>query len=1774
MKKIILILFISILTGFKLLAQIQVDNTQTAEWYVKNILLGGGVTVSNVTFQGDLAQIGSFANGITTNIGLNNGLVLATGGISEVIGPNLASGKSISVINSIHSEPDIASMVTSSINDPAILEFDFIPKGDSLEFEYVFGSEEYPEFVNSSYNDVFGFFLSGPGINGTFLNNAQNIALIPGTTNFVSINNLNDKTNSQFYIDNTSGLTIEYDGFTTVLKAKAKIQPCQTYHIKLVIADLGDQAWDSGVFLKAGSFSSHGTGVSTKYSAKSGLEAAIEGCSDATIEFDAGYNVLQDTIISYSIGGIPQNGVDYQTLTGSLSILKGQKTGIIKIVAIEDSIPEPIENVDITFNIFDVCLGASTTTISIPITDAPLIKIPKNPFDCKATSITPNVIGNGKYQWYTDNVGGLLLGSSIASNSTINPIDLADITDVTGVSPNRIYKIWVEERDDKSFVIRKDKTKFSFSTAVYKDANLVENVLNFNVLSGFIFDGLDVSYRCLSSSGTLTIHIYDANGIDVGSNTVTVSNTTSSILSFTGLNISLPTGNNYSVGFTGTDVEILWASTGTTSAYPYDFKYYNQKMISILGPQSTIKSSYPYSSPYLFNWNVRKSFMKDNLCDRVPVLITETCKACEKPLSLSISQGQQVSICENDSLKLNVVYTLGKSQNGGYYYSWYKSGVLLSNDQQYNSLTVNKTTGSGNYSIRIEDGNVGNSSCYLDTAIIVTVNALPTITAQSQTICFGESTKLVGSGANSYVWSGGITDNTNFSPTITTTYQVTGTDGNSCKNTANANVTVNALPTITVQLPTICYGESTKLVGQGASTYVWSGGITDNVSFSPSSTTTYIVTGTDGNNCSNTTSAKVTVNALPSVTVISPTICIGESIKLKGKGASTYIWDGGINDNVSFNPITTTTYIVTGTDGNNCSNTASSTVTVNALPTITAQSQTICFGESIKLVGSGANTYVWSGGITNNTNFSPTTTTTFQVTGTDGNSCKNTANASVTVNALPTISVQLPTICYGESTKLIGQGASTYVWSGGITDNVSFSPSATTTYIVTGTDGNNCSNTASSTVTVNALPTITAQSQTICFGESTKLVGSGANSYVWSGGITDNTNFSPATTTTYQVTGTDGNSCKNTANASVTVNALPTISVQLPTICYGESTKLIGVGANTYVWSGGITDNVSFSPSATTTYIVTGTDGNNCSNTTSAKVTVNTLPSVTAISPAICIGESIKLKGKGASTYVWDGGITDNVSFNPITTTTYQVTGTDGNNCSNTASSTVTVNALPTITAQSQTICFGESTKLVGSGANSYVWSGGITDNTNFSPTTTTTYQVTGTDANKCSNTGTASVIVNPLPTISALSKVICMGESTQLNGNGAQTYKWSGNIVDNMLFTPLYTAVYSVTGTDVNGCNNTGITKVTVNSLPTINAKSQSICKGQYTKLEGLGAFSYDWSDGVFNAISFSPEQTTIYQVTGTDNNGCKNTSTATVNVNPNPFNKIIGDTLLCENTTKKIFKVLNMTPGSTYSWSVTGGRTNYIINEKEQYYRSFDFIESGIDTIYVTETNKYNCVNTDSIVVRVTHKPNVGFTISKDDKYEFINNTDSLYIIDGNYKELIPMSFSWSFGREIDTTIYQTWEEYLDQKVYNENYDFGTYQITLSANPINYECSENLSKEISVDITKALYIPTSFVPTSSAPNLNTFMAKGYNLMTYKMWIYDIWGNLLWYTDKLENGKPSDGWDGTYNGKIEKMDCYIWKVEAEFLDGQKWKGSSRDRFKGGYTFGSVLLLQ
>jgi hypothetical protein len=248
-------------------------------------------------------------------------------------------------------------------------------------------------------------------------------------------------------------------------------------------------------------------------------------------------------------------------------------------------------------------------------------------------------------------------------------------------------------------------------------------------------------------------------------------------------------------------------------------------------------------------------------------------------------------------------------------------------------------------------------------------------------------------------------------------------------------------------------------------------------------------------------------------------------------------------------------------------------------------------------------------------------------------------------------------------------------------------------------------------------------------------------------------------------------------------------------------------------------------------------------------------------------------------------------------------------------------------------------------------------------------------------------------------------------------------------------------------------------------------------------------------------------------------------------------------------------------------------------QYYCSIDFIKEGIDTIYVTETNEYGCSTTDSSVIRIAPYPSANFIYdvpNENSKYEFTNTSDSLYITDGSYKELLPLEFKWNFGHEYDTLIPQSWAQFKQETVYKEFYPYGYYTIMLMVNPVGFNCPYSISKRIYIDLKEALYIPNAFCPDHSSPNLGVFTAKGFNLKTFKMWIYDYWGNLLWYTDKLYNGQPMEGWDGRINGVIQKVDSYVWKVEAEFNDGIIWEGQTQTGASGTKksTFGNVMLMR
>ena len=672
------------------------------------------------------------------------------------------------------------------------------------------------------------------------------------------------------------------------------------------------------------------------------------------------------------------------------------------------------------------------------------------------------------------------------------------------------------------------------------------------------------------------------------------------------------------------------------------------------------------------------------------------------------------------------------------------------------------------------------------------------------------------------------------------TYTITYTTStNTCGATSTFDVVISsqAAPTVDAGADiTICDGGSVTLSASGAATYAWDNNITDATAFTPTATATYTVTGTDANGCIATDAVDVTVNALPTVDAgADVAVCDGDPLTLSASGAATYAWDNNITDATAFTPTATATYTVTGTDANGCIATDAVDVTVNALPTVDAGADVaVCDGDPLTLSASGAATYAWDNNITDATAFTPTATATYTVTGTDANGCIATDAVDVTVNALPTVDAGADVaVCDGDPLTLSASGAATYAWDNNITDATAFTPTATATYTVTGTDANGCIATDAVDVTVNALPTVDAGADVaVCDGDPLTLSASGAATYAWDNNITDATAFTPTATATYTVTGTDANGCIATDAVDVTVNALPTVDAGADVaVCDGDPLTLSASGAATYAWDNNITDATAFTPTATATYTVTGTDANGCIATDAVDVTVNALPTVDAgADVAVCDGDPLTLSASGAATYAWDNNITDATAFTPTATATYTVTGTDANGCIATDAVDVTVNALPTVDAGADVaVCDGDPLTLSASGAATYAWDNNITDATAFTPTATATYTVTGTDANGCIATDAVDVTVNALPTVDAGADVaVCDGDPLTLSASGAATYAWDNNITDATAFTPTATATYTVTGTDANGCIATDAVDVTVNALPTVDAGADvAVCDG-----------------------------------------------------------------------------------------------------------------------------------------------------------------------------------------------------------------------------------------------------------------------------------------------------------------------------------------------------------
>lgn len=921
--------------------------------------------------------------------------------------------------------------------------------------------------------------------------------------------------------------------------------------------------------------------------------------------------------------------------------------------------------------------------------------------------------------------------------------------------------------------------------------------------------------------------------------------------------------------------------------------------------------------------------------------------------------------------------------------------------------------------------------------------SLPAITAVPGTICPGQSSILTApSGATGYTWepTGQNTQTISVAPGTQMTY--TCFVGGVCgyKQTLTKTVFLYTTPTVaaTISNSVLCNGGSTTISGTGASTYTWTGGISNGVAFSPTTSATYSVTGTSVDGCTNTAVASITVNSLPTVTATpsSSVICNGSSVTLTGSGtAATYTWTGGVTNGAAFSPTATANYTVTGTDANGCFTRAITTVSVNPRPTVssTTTGSVICDGSSTTLSGTGANTYTWTGGVSDGVAFTPTATATYTVIGTNAvTGCTNSAVRTITVTNLPSVNTNATNsvICLGGSTTLSGSGASTYTWSGGVSNGVVFSPTTTTTYTLTGA-ASGCTNTAVRTITVNPLPTVssTTTGSVICNGNSTTLNGTGANTYTWTGGVTNGTPFSPTSTTTYTVTGTDVNGCVNTSIRTITVNPIPTSTATTSgTITCATNTVNLNssLAGASYTWTAPGGSSISIGTNSQNaigqgsgTYTLNVMSAAGCTYSTTLATNINTtVPTASATNGTLtCAQTSTILVGGPTSgvTYNWSGpgilgsnttaNITATVTGNYTLVTTSNLTG-----CSSTVNAvgTVTNNlTTPTVSAGSNQVitCAVPTVTLTGNATpgSSYSWSSGSTTNT-ASVGGAGIYTLTATNPGTgCFSTSTVQVAPSagtPNGAVSAASNSItCAFSSASISITSTispLTYSWTG---PGTITSPTSSATavssggtYTITITNTASCSQSYQVVVPTNTTPvnataTISTAGGSItCNTTSLTLSSTPTgtnYAYAWSGP--NILSGATTANPIvgtggnYTVTITNTiNGCSGvTGTTNVTVPSNTTAPTLSlsatsVTTTCLNPSTTVTVTSNSNPSTSYTWTApaTGTISSTSINSPSI---------GGSGTFTVALTNTVSGCPSAPATVNVTADANIPtFTLS----------------------------------------------------------------------------------------------------------------------------------------------------------------------------------------------------
>lgn len=1570
-----------------------------------NNLAGANIAVTNASITGDPTQYGTFQfNG--TGLGLSSGVILSTGNIIGAIGPNNAGGTSVD--HGLPGDPDLSALAGFNTNDAVVFEFDFEVQGDEIEFNFVFLSEEYNEFVNSQFNDVFAFYISGPGINGQ-----ENLAIVPGTTTPVTINSINNGSFFQFYNDNTgtNQTNIQFDGFTTLMTAtKDSLQQCGVYTLSLRIADGGDGLYDSGVLLQENSLVQ--TDVSATSYTFSGNSVALEGCVDASFTFNLDTASSVPVEIPIGVGGTALNGVDFTFIDTIITIPVGQTSATVVIEALSDGIAEGQESVELYFS-SNPCAPPDTVTLFIDDTNPLQFDITGTDLSCHADAsavVDVNISGgSAPYQVYlTDTLTGST-NNYPASSLPITGVDagtyLVEVTDLYGCEAEALV-IGGNFNAGQTFL--PDGTGVSYTSSInitgFNPGQTINSVSQINSICAT----MEHSY-----ANDLTIVIEAPNGQQV-----LLKNVGSTGGQVNTCNLGEPVASgpvdnwNSSVITPGIGYQYCWnnnpiyasmndiiqtVAPGPPPQYTYTTQAGNsytdfylpagsytpvQPLSGLIGAPMNgtwtliVTDNYALDNGYIFDWNI-------SLVGDVP----DSLVTLNEPDPLSFSSVLTNPACGASNGAIDLTVT---GDHTPFTYLWSNGSTT----EDINNLM------SGSYTVSITD----TTNCVYTHTINLSNNGSVAVSETiSNETCVGSNNGSIdlavtgGTAPFNYNWSNGATseDISNLNPA---TYLVTVTDGGGCLSvnsyTVAAAVSIVASGSI---IDEVC-GDREGVVdlsvqgGQGPYNYLWSNGeVTEDIDNLQQGT--YSVQISDANNCTAVDTFSVinmVGNCLPScdLSITNANISDENCGQADGtidltifttNGPASFSWNSGETAEDLQN-LSAGSYTISITDIEGCFVTQSYNVVnqANGL-TISALNPTNEFcgnnqGAINSVINGGAQpySYLWSTGATT-AGISGLASGLYSLTVTDANGCAFNDNATITNNTgglTQDYGNAVDEVCNDASGSIDinivgGQNPYAYVWSNGAN-----------TQDITGLSAG----TYSCTITDNSGCTITTPVYTV------NNNGAGLNlSFI----------------------DLDNEVCSNAAGAiELFVNG--------------------GVAPLIYTWNTGASTS-TISNLTAGTYSATVTDANGCPVNTGNLTLINESGSL-ALDAVNAFDEncgnttgSIDLQVSGGTaplSYDWSNGSTSEDLSN-LSAGVYSCTITDLNGCLVTTAASINNNPgalnidnFVVTDANCGQADGAVSTIISGAAAPaSYSWSNGATsaDLTNI---LAGTYGLTVVDAQGCSTTASANIQNNSgsLALVnSSLTNEVC-GNTTgaidlTVSGSGL-SYIWSNGATSEDL-TALSAGTYSCTITDGIACSIFAGPFTINNASGGLSAAgaivSDESCGNAAGAIDlnptgGTAPYSYNWSNGA-TSEDLTALSAGTYSCTITDANACATQISEVVNNNAGSLaisNFAITDESCSDAAGAIDLTIAGGTAPYNYNWS-TGGTTEDLSG-----------LNAGLYEVTLTDAN--GCVLNDSYQLN-NNAGNFQLTSINTTDETCANTAGAVSIsISGGVQ---PISFNWSSGQ-----------------------------------------------------------------------------------------------------------------------------------------------------------------